>query len=502
MKNLFRNLTLLIVTITLLASCGSKEMKKAKEYMDAQMYSDAISLLKIEIQDSPKNAEASFLLGKCYLELNEDSKAKEVFKRAILLNTDYKNKVGKIYFDLALNSCKESSFRKANLFYNEAIKYDPTGKEKFSENLYNYGNEKSTSSTNADDVIEILDNVVRINPSYKEKTADLTYNLAVSFIEKGFVDDGFQYAKFSIKNDPKHIKDISDLYFNYATSLLSIPDKKNESVGYFNEAIKLNKELENKVAEKYKTTAKECESNDKIQEALFFARNSAELNSENELYYKELKIKYKPKIPVDGLAAYFPFDKSLIDNSSNNIGIYSKSNISYSNNRHNDLNKNSLECNNTSVIIDNKFDFAERTVSFWLEVEEFPYYDYQVVLSNDGNKYQKRYGSFGCVLDKNNTIKLQSSGSNWYTVKNANKFEWYFITLVKDNNKIKYYLNGKLLSTDYADNGCSNSSDGRLRIGVHRDGIRSHSSFKGKVDDLRIYNRVLTDDEIVSLYKE
>ena len=72
------------------------DMKKAKEFMEASMYEQAISLLEIEIQDNPKNAEANYLLGKCYIETSNNSKVEECFNRAILLDTDYKEKIGKI----------------------------------------------------------------------------------------------------------------------------------------------------------------------------------------------------------------------------------------------------------------------------------------------------------------------------------------------------------------------------------------------------------------------
>ena len=52
---------------------------KAKEFMQAGMYPQAIALLEKEINDNPTNAKAHFELGICYVNQNSYNSADERF---------------------------------------------------------------------------------------------------------------------------------------------------------------------------------------------------------------------------------------------------------------------------------------------------------------------------------------------------------------------------------------------------------------------------------------
>jgi tetratricopeptide (TPR) repeat protein len=90
-----------IFFILIILSCGSKEVRKSKEYIQAGMYSEAIELLKIEVQQNPKNAEAQYLLGYVHLLVVQEEESKEFFHRAGLLDKGYLQKIAKAYFDAA-----------------------------------------------------------------------------------------------------------------------------------------------------------------------------------------------------------------------------------------------------------------------------------------------------------------------------------------------------------------------------------------------------------------
>ena len=97
-------LLLVVVMIAANAGCGSKEVKKAKQFIDAGMYPQAIELLEVEIQDNPKNAEAHFLVGKCHLATDNDSRAQKAFERALLLDSGYRDEIGGAYTGLAVQA--------------------------------------------------------------------------------------------------------------------------------------------------------------------------------------------------------------------------------------------------------------------------------------------------------------------------------------------------------------------------------------------------------------
>jgi hypothetical protein len=76
------------------------------------------------------------------------------------------------------------------------------------------------------------------------------------------------------------------------------------------------------------------------------------------------------------------------------------------------------------------------------------------------------------------------------------------IALVKEGSKLRQYVNNVLLSevNDPTQNsGCTVGNTADITIGVRGNLYRY---FKGKIDDIRIYNRALTSDEIGNLYAE
>jgi hypothetical protein len=91
-------------------------------------------------------------------------------------------------------------------------------------------------------------------------------------------------------------------------------------------------------------------------------------------------------------------------------------------------------------------------------------------------------------------VQLQDSRYNWSTVSPN---VWYYITLSNDGVTSKFYLNGALVySENVTGSITTNTSDlilGRCLTG-------SLYPLDGKLDDVRIYNRALSDGEVQALY--
>ncbi len=103
--------------------------------------------------------------------------------------------------------------------------------------------------------------------------------------------------------------------------------------------------------------------------------------------------------------------------------------------------------------------------------------------SNNGNMFHFRWGNDGNVTsDFTSTI----SADNWYHVA---------ATFDADQRTAKLYLNGTLDKT-IQNTGAPSEEMGKLVIGKNYDG---EEAFKGIIDDLRIYNRVLSGSEIMDL---
>lgn len=77
---------------------------------------------------------------------------------------------------------------------------------------------------------------------------------------------------------------------------------------------------------------------------------------------------------------------------------------------------------------------------------------------------------------------------------------WYNVVTTRDSVSMKIYINGILQNTKSFIHGIENAKD--LVIGGHWDynNNKTSENFKGKIDDIGIWNRALTQQEITDIY--
>lgn len=162
------------LVLIILIGCGSKEVKKAKMYLENNEYEEAITLLEIEIKDNPKNAEAYFLLGESILwhdikhsgQYYHDSFEFEIhFSKAISLSKKYKKNIGEAFYKIAKRDFMSPycpwDVHISNYYYNKALEYYPSGKDIFAKELYEYAKKKNRPS--------LLERVNKITDKYNVK---------------------------------------------------------------------------------------------------------------------------------------------------------------------------------------------------------------------------------------------------------------------------------------------------------------------------------------------
>ena len=213
-------------------------------------------------------------------------------------------------------------------------------------------------------------------------------------------------------------------------------------------------------------------------------------------------------IPSNGLVAWFPFNGNANDASGNeNNGTVNGSLLTtdrFNNNNsayYFDGNNDYINVPNASSLnFGTNIDF---TVNLWINITEpFPSTLWGLVekATPDGvsqHGWQFLIGAINKLYSEPGPfISNQSFGGN----------TWYMITYVVDRNSqnAKYYINGVLdnqnSSTEYS---FDFTNTYPLRIGVDRT-LSSWGNFyfHGKIDDIRIFNRVLTNCEVQALYQE
>ena len=217
------------------------------------------------------------------------------------------------------------------------------------------------------------------------------------------------------------------------------------------------------------------------------------------------------KINLDsGLVACYPFNGNANDESGNgNNGTvkgatlttdrFGNPNSAYSFDGTDDyievLNSPSLKSIETN---------QQLTVTSWVNIYDW-YQGWNIFSVLD--KYKPSNGGGWCVELYRTGYNIPGSGlgfssdivhtGSFYSI---NFKTWYFIAISYDVNKnhIKFYINGLLTYTATYSQPISDTENGPLYIGYSPTGSVEYSD--GLIDDIRIYNRVLTDDEIKTIY--
>ena len=140
-------------------------------------------------------------------------------------------------------------------------------------------------------------------------------------------------------------------------------------------------------------------------------------------------------------------------------------------------------------------------------------------LSVDGYRggiYSNRNSLDGYLGDSNisQLLSTQTGNLQWIvayvegitnqlvSTKNILDNSWHFITLSKTTTTLKMYIDGNLEDQKSGLFGDASNPLGEYWIGRGRDGANWDRTNLGKIDDIRIYNRTLTEEEILALFHE
>ncbi len=99
------------------------------------------------------------------------------------------------------------------------------------------------------------------------------------------------------------------------------------------------------------------------------------------------------------------------------------------------------------------------------------------------------------------TFGTDNSGGNLLSNSDLSLNTWHQITVTYDGNLKKLYIDG-VLNNSSSFNKTLNWTDNFLYNVIGCGVQESKPTFNGLIDDVRIYNRALTDEEITTLYNE
>jgi hypothetical protein len=234
-------------------------------------------------------------------------------------------------------------------------------------------------------------------------------------------------------------------------------------------------------------------------------------NSVGTAYGEELNFTTPASpIPLNGLVGWWPFNSNAKDESGNGYDL-STSNVTYSTNRfgiqQSTASFNGIELGGGSTMISNTTVFnigqPSYSISIWVKIADlnqisrtifdtYPFDGIGIGFNNNNAPGYMQY-SLGSASGTNNWTNLYLHGTkNDYTTN-----DWYHLLLTKDNLTYTFYVNG-ILEHSYTNNAAAGYNNNvKFRVsGISPD----VQIFHGLIDDIAIYNRALTADEILKIY--
>ncbi|KHD08271.1 hypothetical protein PN36_17380 [Candidatus Thiomargarita nelsonii] len=202
----------------------------------------------------------------------------------------------------------------------------------------------------------------------------------------------------------------------------------------------------------------------------------------------------------DGLVAYYPFNGNANDKSGyGHHGIVHGARLSqdrFGNGRR----AYSLDGKDDYVVVSsgNSLNIREvLTISVWVNVGTFSNIPYFVARYDTGLREVYKTGSNRGRFEfrLNDGVKVLVSN----TIPKTGK--WYHIAATYDGSIMRLYIDGVEDNSKSYSAAIYPSAGGKLMIGADDDSSELNQFLNGKIDDIRIYNRALSESEIQQLYQ-
>jgi len=222
-------------------------------------------------------------------------------------------------------------------------------------------------------------------------------------------------------------------------------------------------------------------------------------------------------VPTDGLVGWYPFNGNANDESGNGFDatptnvelIADRSDIiesafqfdynQYSNGSLGDM---------VWVSHQSEFNTPELTVSVWFKQTDYSYSGNpgsQAIIKRVETGYSNPPGEFWSItMDDEGTIGGAIFNSTVLNASSAVGFisinEWYHAVLTYDTEVLRLYVNGESIAEDSGADLLRTEGVSGVSIGVSNQANGYWRPFHGVIDDAAMWNRALTEEEILGLY--
>lgn len=212
------------------------------------------------------------------------------------------------------------------------------------------------------------------------------------------------------------------------------------------------------------------------------------------------------EVPTDGLFAYYPLDGNANDASGNgndgniNGAVLTSDRFNNPNSAYQfDGNSDDITTSSSSTL---RVD-TELTFTAWINVEDK---GQRHSLAAQGTIFDTS-GNWQLFITSDNRIMMSCNNQDVciseqvFSTQNINYNTWTHIGVTFSSGITRFYINGEFVSqSDMEVNAFNRTSDG-IRLG-EREYTPDTDDFKGKLDEVRLYNRALSDEEIQAIYDQ
>ena len=241
--------------------------------------------------------------------------------------------------------------------------------------------------------------------------------------------------------------------------------------------------------------------------------NRAISHAEVKIMYKLNKPKPGPKLPSDGLVGYWPFNGNAKDQTSfENHGTVKGATLTTD---RCDRGNSAYEFNGINNVIEvanseSLSNVESITMSAWILLDSLRNREQGILTKwfqlQDCNKNTDAYVLIISKSDNTGNIpKLVGATSRYFYYQNQSTDTitnsiWQHVLFVHDKNiGGKLYLDGEVVNI-YSQNGSICSSTNPLYFGADNNFGKLWRFFDGKIDDIAIWNRPLSDSEVAQVY--
>jgi hypothetical protein len=206
---------------------------------------------------------------------------------------------------------------------------------------------------------------------------------------------------------------------------------------------------------------------------------------------------------TNGLVAYYPFNGNANDAVGTNNGTVYGATLTTD---RFGIPNSAYSFNGTSAYIETVNplpDMQSASASCWISVAAYPANGSYVFMDGDtdgGHDFVVGLG--GNTNIGNIAFATKDNIEIWGNLSQPLTNTWFHVVAVADNNNntnvLKLWLNGQLVATSPSLGNANVGYHSQLYIGCRA--IYDDSFFNGAIDDVRLYNRALSDSEVQQLY--